>query len=207
MSQFFVIHPENPQIRLIKQAVKIIQDGGVVIYPTDSAYAIGCQLADKEALERIRCLRKLDEKHNFTLLCRDLSEISTYAVLDNASFRLLKTYTPGPYTFILKASAEVPRRLAHPKRKTIGLRIPDSKIVQTLLEELNEPLMSVSLILPNQDYPFVDASEINDVLGNFVDLIIDGGVCGITPTTIVDLVEGKPKVLRIGKGDPRVFES
>ncbi len=206
MSQFFIMHPENPPARLIQQAAKIIQAGGVVIYPTDSGYAIGCQLANKDALDRIRQLRQLDEKHNFTLVCRDLSEISTYAVIDNPAFRLLKAHTPGPYTFILKASSEVPKRLLHPKRKTIGLRIPDSKIVQALLQELNEPLMSVSLVLPDQDYPFVEARDIYDKLSHQVDLVIDGGACGITPTTIVDLVEGVPKVIRVGKGDPRVFE-
>lgn len=206
MSQFFTIHPENPQPRLIKQAVRIIHDGGVVVYPTDSAYAIGCQLENKTALERIRQLRELDEKHNFTLVCRDLSEIATYAVVDNPAFRLLKAHTPGAYTFILKASPEVPKRLLHPKRKTIGIRVPDSKIVQALLTELNEPLMSVSLVLPDQDYPFVDAQEIHERLCSKVDLVIDGGPCSMTPTTIVELTEGTPNVLRIGKGDPRVFE-
>lgn len=206
MSQFFSIHPDNPQPRLIKQAASIILNGGVVVYPTDSAYAIGCQLANKAALDRIRQLRKLDEKHNFTLVCRNLSEISTYAIVDNPTFRLLKANTPGAYTFILKATHEVPRRLMHPKRNTIGLRVPDSKIVQDLLQELNEPLMSISLLLPDQEYPFIDARDIYDSLSNKVDLVIDGGPCGATPSTIVDLVEGEPKVLRIGKGDPKVFE-
>lgn len=206
MSQFFVIHPENPQSRLIKQAANIIRQGGVVVYPTDSGYAIGCQLANKEALERIRQLRNLEEKHNFTLVCRDLSELATYAKVDNRVFRLLKAHTPGPYTFILSASPEVPKRLLHPKRKTIGLRIPDSKIVLALIDELNEPLMSVSLLLPDQDFPLVDAEEIHERLCSRVDLVIDGGPCSMTPTTIVDLVEGEPKVLRVGKGDPSVFE-
>lgn len=205
MSQFFVIHPENPQSRLIKQAVKIIHDGGVIVYPTDSAYAIGCQLENKNALDRIRVLRQLDEKHNFTLICRDLSELATYAIVDNSAFRLLKAYTPGPYTFILKGSREVPRRLMHPKRKTIGLRVPDNKIVQALLEELKEPLMSVSLILPEQDYPFVEAHAIYGELDDQVDLVIDGGACSAEPTTMVDLVDGVPKVLRVGKGDSSVF--
>lgn len=205
MGQFFSIHPDNPQPRLIKQAVAIIQQGGVIVYPTDSAYAIGCQLANKHALDRIRQIRKLDEKHNFTLICRDLSEISTYAFVDNTAFRLLKANTPGPYTFILKATHEVPRRLMHAKRSTIGLRIPDSKIVQELLHELNEPLMSVSLVLPDQEYPLVDAKEIYDSLGRQVDLVINGGSCGSTPSTIVDLVDGTPKIIRVGKGDPAVF--
>ena len=205
MSQFFVIHPDNPQTRLIKHAVKIIQDGGVVVYPTDSAYAIGCQLANKEALERIRHLRQLDEKHNFTLICRDLSELSTYAIVDNAAFRLLKANTPGPYTFILQATREVPKRLMHPKRKTIGLRVPDSKILQAILAELNEPLMSVSLAIPDQEFPFVDAEDIYETLMNHVDLVIDGGPCGVTPTTIIDLVDSTPKILRVGKGDPKII--
>lgn len=206
MSQFFTLHPDNPQPRLIKQAVKIIQDGGVVVYPTDSGYAIGCQLANKGALERIRQLRKLDDAHNFTLICRDLSEVATYAMVDNAAFRLLKANTPGPYTFILKASTEVPKRLLHSKRKTIGLRIPDSKIVQTLLAELGEPLMSVSLLLPDYDFPLIEAEDIHQRLCSKVDLIIDGGKCSVTPTTIVDLLEGGPKVVRVGRGDPSVFE-
>lgn len=206
MSQFFTIHPDNPQPRLIKQAIKIIQAGGVIVYPTDSGYAIGCQLANKNALERIRMLRKLEDAHNFTLICRDLSEVATYAVVDNAAFRLLKAHTPGPYTFILKASAEVPKRLLHAKRKTIGLRIPDCKIVQALLAELNEPLMSVSLLLPDYDYPLIEAEDIHQRLCSKVDVIIDGGKCTVTPTTVVDLLEGKPHVVRVGKGDPSVFD-
>ncbi len=205
MSQFFVIHPDNPQPRLIREAAKIIQQGGVIVYPTDSAYAIGCQLANKDALERIRRLRQLDEKHNFTLVCRDLSELSTYATVDNSVFRLLKAHTPGPYTFVLPATREVPKRLLHPKRKTIGMRVPDSRIVQALLSELNEPLMSVSLMLPEQEYPFVDAEDIYQTLGERVDLVIDGGPCSVTPTTVIDLVDGSPAILRVGKGDPDAF--
>jgi tRNA threonylcarbamoyl adenosine modification protein (Sua5/YciO/YrdC/YwlC family) len=201
VSQFFVLHPSNPQPRLIKQAVKIIQDGGVIVYPTDSAYALGCQLANKNALERIRFIRQLDDKHNFTLVCRNLSELSTYAVVDNSAFRLLKAHTPGPYTFILSATREVPRRLLQPKRNTIGLRVPASRIVQDLLAELNEPLMSVTLALPDQEFPFVDAHDIYEILGKQVDLVIDGGPCGMTPTTVVDLVNGQPVILRVGKGD------
>lgn len=201
MSQFFVIHPDNPQVRLIKQAAKIIQDGGIVVYPTDSAYAIGCQLANKDALERIRFIRQLDKQHNFTLICRDLSELSVYAIVNNPSFRILKAHIPGPYTFILPATKEVPKRLLQPKRNTIGLRVPDSKIVRALLAELNEPLMSVTLTLPEQDYPFVDAPHIYDLLGDKVDLVIDGGACSVTPTTVVDLVDDAPRVLRVGKGE------
>jgi tRNA threonylcarbamoyl adenosine modification protein (Sua5/YciO/YrdC/YwlC family) len=200
MGQFFKIHPNDPQPRLIKQAVKIIQAGGVVVYPTDSTYAIGCQLGNKVALDRIRQLRQLDSQHNFTLICRDLSEIATYAVVDNSAFRLLKAYTPGPYTFILNATREVPRRLLHPKRNTIGLRIPDNKITQGLLVELNGPLMSVTLVLPEQSFSLVDAQDINQVLGSQIDLIIDGGICGSTATTIIDLAAGAPKLLRAGKG-------
>lgn len=206
MSQFFVIHPENPQPRLIRRAVEFIQDGAVIVYPTDSGYALGCALENKSAVDRIRQLRKLDKEHNFTLVCRDLSELSTYAIVDDNAFRLLKANTPGPYTFILKASPEVPRRLLHPKRKTIGVRVPDNKIVHALLTELNEPIMSVSLILPNQDFPFVNAEEIHQRLCPVVDLIIDGGQCSTSPTTVVDLVDGEPKVLREGRGDPSVFD-
>jgi tRNA threonylcarbamoyl adenosine modification protein (Sua5/YciO/YrdC/YwlC family) len=205
MSQFFNVHPANPQPRLIKQAVSIIKKSGVIVYPTDSGYALGCQLADKDALQRIRQIRQLDENHNFTLVCRDLSELATYSLIDNAAFRLLKAHTPGPYTFILKATREVPRRLLHPKRDTIGLRVPDSKIVQCLLAELDEPLMSVTLTLPDQEFPFIEAQEIYESLGGRVDLVINGGPCGMTPTTVVDLVDGDPKVLRIGKGDVKNF--
>ncbi len=205
MGQFFVIHPDNPQSRLVKQTVKIVQDGGIIIYPTDSAYAIGCQLENKSALDRIRQIRHLESGHHFTLICRDLSEIATYAYVNNPSFRLLKAHTPGPYTFILKATKEVPKRLLQPKRNTIGLRIPDNKIVQALLMELNEPLMSVTLALPDQKYPLVDAQDIQTMLGNQVDLVIDGGVCGAEGTTIVDLVEEIPKIIRAGKGDLTSF--
>jgi tRNA threonylcarbamoyl adenosine modification protein (Sua5/YciO/YrdC/YwlC family) len=201
MSQFFAVHPENPQPRLIKEAVKIVQAGGVIVYPTDSTYALGCRLADKSALERIRQIRQLDEKHNFTLVCRDLSEISTYAEIDNSAFRILKAHTPGAYTFILNGTKEVPRRLLHPKRNTIGIRVPNNKILLALLDELNEPLMSVSLIQANEEFPLIDAEDINEKLGKQVDLIINGGVCGTTPTTIVDLVSGIPNIIRAGKGD------
>ncbi len=200
MSQFFNVHPSNPQPRLIKQAVSIVKEGGIIIYPTDSGYALGCQLANKDALERIRRIRQLDEKHNFTLICRDLSELSTYAFVDNPAFRLIKANTPGPFTFILPATREVPRRLLQPKRNTIGLRVPDNKTTQALLAELNEALMSVTLILPEQEFPFVDANDIYEMLGDRVDLVINGGACASTPTTVVDLVDGTPKILRMGKG-------
>ena len=200
MSQFFQIHPVNPQARLIRRAVEIVRDGGVIAYPTDSGYALGCHIGDKDAMERIRALRVLDDKHNFTLMCRDLSEIATYAKVENSAYRLLKAHTPAPYTFILEATREVPRRLQHPRRKTIGIRVPDNAITQALLAELGEPLLSSTLILPGQDIPMTDAEEIRDRLGNRLDLVIDGGYCGFEPTTVVDLVTGVPDILRVGKG-------
>ncbi len=205
MAQFFQIHPDNPQARLITQAVDIIRRGGIVVYPTDSAYALGCHIGDKMALDRIRLMRRLDKHHNFTLMCRDLSEIATYARVDNQVFRLLKTHTPGPYTFILEATSEVPRRLMHPKRKTIGLRVPDNAIALALLEELNEPLMTSTLLLPGDEYPLTDPYDIRDSLEHQVELVIDGGFCGLEPTTVVDLTNTTPELLRQGKGDFSVF--
>ncbi len=206
MSQFFQIHPDNPQVRLVRQAVDIIRDGGVVVYPTDSAYAIGCHLGDKNALDRIRRIRKLDDRHNFTLMCRDLAEIATYARVDNAVYRLVKSCTPGPYTFILRATSEVPRRLMHAKRKTVGLRVPDNNIALALLDDLGEPMMSVTLIMPGDEYPLIDPYEMREILQHDVDLVIDGGYCGMEATTVVDLVEDTPIVLRAGKGDIAPFE-
>lgn len=200
MSQFFQIHPENPQPRLIKQAVEIIRKGGVIVYPTDCAYALGCHIGDKEALERIKRIRKLDDKHNFTLVCRDLSEISTYAKIDNSTYRFLKQYTPGAYTFILSATTEVPRRLLHPKRRQIGIRIPDNKIALALMEELGEPIMSSSLILPDDTDPLTDPYDIRDTLQHMVDLVVDGGYCGMEATTVVNLSEDEPFVFREGAG-------
>lgn len=201
MSQYFQIHPENPQARLVRQAVQIIRDGGVVVLPTDSSYAIGCHIGDKAAMERIQRIRRLDNKHNFTLLCRDLSEIATYAIVDNINYRLIKSLTPGPYTFILQATREVPRRLQNPKRKTIGIRLPDHIVTQALLQELNEPLMSSTLMLPGDDLPMVDPYQIRLSLEHQVDLIIDGGFCGHEPTTVVGLMDDRPTVLRKGKGN------
>jgi len=206
VSQFFQIHPDNPQLRLIKQATVIISKGGIVAYPTDSAYALGCHIGDKAALDRIRRIRKVDDSHNFTLMCRDLSELATYAKVDNLAYRLLRNHTPGSYTFILKASSEVPRRLKNPKRKTIGLRVPDNNIVLALLAELAEPLMSVTLIMPGDEDPLIDPYEIRELLEHEVDLVIDGGYCGLEPTTVVDLVDNVPVVTRIGKGDPQPFQ-
>lgn len=200
MSQFFQIHPETPQQRLIKQAGEILRSGGVIAYPTDSAYALGCHLGDKNAMERIRKIRRLDARHNFTLVCRDLSELGKYARVDNSAFRLLKNHLPGPFTFILKASPEVPKRLHHPKRKSIGLRVPDNAICQALLAELGEPMMSVSLILPNDELPMTDPYDIRDTLGNQLDLVIDGGYCGMETTTVVDLVDETPVLIRQGLG-------
>ena len=205
MSQFFHIHPVNPQARLVRQAVEILRNDGLLVYPTDSSYALGCHVGDKRGMERIRRIRKLDNKHNFTLMCRDLSEISSYARVDNSSYRLLKSLTPGAYTFILRATHEVPRRLQHPKRKTIGIRIPDHPVAQALLEELGEPLMSSTLILPGADMPETDAHDIRERLEHDVDLVIDGEHCGVEPTTVVDLVDGVPQVVREGCGSVEVF--
>lgn len=205
MSQFFQIHPETPQKRLINQAVDILRQGGVIVYPTDSAYAIGCHLGDKQAADRIKRIRKLDDKHNFTLMCRDLSDIGVYAKVDNTQYRLLKTFTPGPYTFILDATSEVPRRLMHPKRRTIGLRVPDNAIVQALLAELGEPIMSSTLILPGEETPMSDPQDIRALLEHELDLIIDGGFCGLEATTVVNMTGSVPEVTRVGKGDPEPF--
>jgi len=201
MSQFFEIHPDNPQQRLIGQAVSIIQQGGVVVYPTDSCYALGCHLGDKAAMERIARIRRTGPKHNFTLVCRDLSDISLYSRVDNATYRILKSLTPGPYTFILRATNEVPRRLQNPKRKTIGIRIPDNAICQSLLTELDEPMMSSTLIMPDKDLPETDATEIRQLLEKQVDLIIDGGNCGFEPTSVLTFNDnGEIVVNREGRG-------
>ena len=201
VSQNFQIHAANPQQRLITRAVAVIRGGGVIVYPTDSCYALGCGLGDKPSMERIRRIRQLDSSHNFTLVCRDLSELATYARVDNSAFRMLKALTPGPYTFILQASREVPRRLQNPRRKTIGLRVPRHPISRALLESLGEPLMSSTLVLPGEDMPLTDPDEMLAHLNSRVDLVIDGGYCGIEPTTVLDLTGATPKVLRHGRGD------
>ena len=206
MSQFFAIHTETPQERLIQRAVTILRGGGVIVYPTDSAYALGCQLGDKKAMERIRRIRALREDHNFTLVCRDLSELGTYAHVDNSTYRLLRHATPGPYTFVLEATREVPKRLVQPKRKTIGLRVPDHPISQALLHALNEPLMSATLIMPDDEYPMTDPYDIRDCLEQEVELVIDGGFCGLEATSVVDLSGPAPVVMRAGVGDISDFE-
>ena len=201
MSLYFSIHPDNPQQRLIGQVADIVRRGGVVVYPTDSVYALGCHIGDKQALERIRNIRRVDKNHNFTLLCRDLSELASYARVDNSVFRVLKANTPGPFTFILPASSDVPKRLMHPKRKTVGIRVPDSAIAQALLNELGEPMMTVTLIMPDDDYPLTDPYDIRQTLETHVDAIIDGGYCGLEPTTVVDMTGDQPEMRRQGMGD------
>jgi len=205
MSQYFQIHPVNPQPRLISQAVEILRKEGLIVYPTDSSYALGCSVGDKHGMERIRRIRSLDTRHNFTLVCRDLSEIATYARVNNAAYRLLKSLTPGPYTFVLRATHEVPRRLQNPKRKTIGIRIPDHPIAQALLAELGEPMMSSTLILPGRDIPETDAQDIRERLEHEVDLVIDGGNCGFEPTTVIDMSDAVPVLLRQGCGSVEGF--
>ena len=205
MSQYFSVHPTHPQPRLIAQAAAIIRAGGVIAYPTDSCYAIGCHIGDKEAMQRLRNIRKIDDKHHLTLMCRDLSEISAYAQVDNVQYRLLKKLTPGSYTFILRASKEVPRRLLHPRRKTIGVRVPDHAVAQALLAELGEPLLSATLSLPGDALPLNDGEEIRSRLERRLDLVLDAGSCGVDPTTMVDLTGAAPELLRQGKGSAEPF--
>jgi tRNA threonylcarbamoyl adenosine modification protein (Sua5/YciO/YrdC/YwlC family) len=200
MAQYLHIHTTHPQPRLIKQAVDIIHGGGVIVYPTDSSYALGCHIGDKNALVRLRRIRQIDEKHNLTLVCRDLSEIATYAKIHNSDYRLLKSLTPGPYTFLLKATNDVPRRLMHPKRRTIGIRVVDHPVVRALLDELGQPIMSCTLVLPGEDLPATDAEDVRPVLEHQVDLIIDGGHCGVEPTTVIRMTEDFPVIRRQGKG-------
>jgi tRNA threonylcarbamoyl adenosine modification protein (Sua5/YciO/YrdC/YwlC family) len=205
MSQYFTIHPDNPNPRLIRQAAEVLRDGGIVVYPTDSSYALGCHLDDKNAVTRIRQIRGLDEQHHMTLMCRDLSEISRYAQVGNGQFRLLKNNTPGSYTFILKATKEVPKRLQHPKRSTIGIRVPDHPVALALLEELGEPMCSTTLILSDEEGPLNDAEQIRDLLQKQVELVIDGGAVGVDFTTVIDLTGDVPVLLRRGKGDVAPF--
>lgn len=203
MSQHFHLHPDNPQPRLIREAVKLLKSGGVMVYPTDSCYAIGCMIGNKEGMERIRALRGVDDKHMFTLICRDLSEIARFAMVDNKQYRMLKSATPGGYTFILEATKEVPRRLQHPKRSTIGLRVPEHAVVALLLAELNEPILSMTLQLPEDEYPLNDPEDILERIGNRIDVMLDSGFCGIESTTVVDLTGPAPELIRRGTGDVR----
>lgn len=206
MGQYFKVHPVTPQVRLLNRAAEIVRSGGVVVYPTDSSYAFGWHLGDKAALERVRQLRGIERDHDFTLVCRDLSDIATYARVDNWAYRLLKSLSPGPYTFILKATHQLPKRLQDPKRKSIGIRVPDHLIAQGLLGALGEPLMSSTLILPSEPFPLTDPEDIRDKLERQVDLILDGGSCGLEPTSVLDLSGDSVKVLRAGKGDVSAFE-
>ena len=205
MAQYFSLHPEQPQARLIRQAAEILRGGGLVALPTDSAYALACQVGDAALLDRIRRIRGVDERHHFTLMCRDLSEIGTYARVDNSQYRLLKAVTPGPYTFILEGTKELPRRVLHPKRKTIGLRVPDHSIALALLEELREPILTSTLMLPGDEAPLTEGWEIQDRLDDVLELIIDGGYCGTEPTTVIDLTQLPPTLIRAGRGDLAPF--
>jgi tRNA threonylcarbamoyl adenosine modification protein (Sua5/YciO/YrdC/YwlC family) len=207
VSQYLEVHPKNPQPRLLKIAADCVREGGLIAYPTDSCYALGCHVGDKDALERVRRIRQADKNHHFTLVCRDLSEIARYARVDTWQFRLLKAHTPGPYTFLLEATRETPRRLQHPKRRTIGIRVPDHPVPLLLLELLGEPLMTSTLLLPGDDTPLTDGAEIRDRLGRELDAIIDGGHCGIEPTTVVDLAVSPPAIVRRGRGDVAPFEA
>jgi tRNA threonylcarbamoyl adenosine modification protein (Sua5/YciO/YrdC/YwlC family) len=205
VAQFFSIHPDNPQPRLLRRAADIVRSGGVIVYPTDSCYALGCRLGDKVAMERIRSIRRLDERHHFALVCRDLAELSLYAVVENHQFRMIKAATPGSYTLILKATREVPKRLRHPSRRTIGLRLPNHKVARALLAELGEPLLSATLLLPGDELPLNDGQEIRERLEHQVDLILECGSCGIVPTTVVDLTGPVPVVTRRGRGGLQPF--
>jgi tRNA threonylcarbamoyl adenosine modification protein (Sua5/YciO/YrdC/YwlC family) len=201
MTQIFKIHPVNPQRRLLERAAALLREGGVIVYPTDSTYALGCQLADKEALDRIRGLRRTDVNHEFSLVCRDLSQIAGYARVDNQAYRLIRSLTPGPYTFILKATHEAPRRLRDPKKKSVGIRVPDNKILSDLLDVVGEPIVSSTLHLPGDELPLTDPDEFKERLEKQVDAIIDGGACGVEPTTVLDLTDGDVRLVRQGKGD------
>jgi len=205
MAQFFSMHPDNPQPRLLRLAVAIVRDGGVIVYPTDSCFALGCHVGDKAAMERIRAIREVDEKHHFTLVCRDVAEAAIYARINDAQYRLMKTAAQGSYTFILQATRETPRRLMHPKRKTIGVRIPSNTVARALLQELGEPLLSSTLLLPGDEFPMTDAQEIRARLERRVDLVIDAGAGDIVPSTVVDLTGDIPVVSRLGKGNPGLF--
>ncbi len=205
MAQYFSVHPDNPQPRLIRETVRILRTGGIMAYPTDSSYALGCMLGNKEGMERIRAIRQVDDRHHFTLVCRDLSEIAHYARVDNRQYRLLKAATPGGFTFILEATREVPRRLLHPRRNTIGLRVPDHAVVSALLAELEEPILSMTLSLPDDKQPLNDPVEIRERIDKRVDVILDAGTCSLESSTVIDLTGETPEVIRRGRGDPRLL--
>jgi tRNA threonylcarbamoyl adenosine modification protein (Sua5/YciO/YrdC/YwlC family) len=205
MSIYLQLHPVSPQRRFIRQAVECLRAGGVIVYPTDSCYALGCHIGDKSALERIRSIRETDRHHHFTLVCRDLADVGKYAVVENWQYRLLRSHTPGPYTFLLKASRETPRRLKHERRGTIGLRVPDHPVTQMLLTELGEPVMSSTLLLPGEELPRTDAKDIYELLEQRVDMVLDGGNCGLVPTSVIDLSSGQAEVVRVGRGDVTPF--
>ncbi|MCX4580170.1 L-threonylcarbamoyladenylate synthase [Streptomyces sp. NBC_01571] len=206
MAKYFDVHPENPQPRIIGQVAEIIRGGGLVIYPTDSCFALGCQLGNREGLDRIRSIRRLDDRHHFTLMCQDFAQLGHFVHIDNSVFRTVKASTPGSYTFILPATKEAPRRLLHPKKKTVGVRIPDHAVAQALLAELGEPLLSSTLLLPDQDKPLTQGWEIKDELDHVVDAVLDSGDCGVEPTTVIDFSQGEPEIVRYGAGDPSRFE-
>jgi tRNA threonylcarbamoyl adenosine modification protein (Sua5/YciO/YrdC/YwlC family) len=206
MARYFDIHPANPQRRAIVQVAGVVREGGVIAYPTDSCYALGCQLGNKEGIERIRAIRQLDDRHHLTLVCQDFAQLGQFVHVPNRVFRAIKAATPGSYTFILAATKEVPRRLQHPGKKTIGVRIPGHGVTQALLEELGEPLVSTTLLLPGQDDPMTQGWEINNQLGDVLDAVIDSGGCGTEPTTVVDFSGGEPEIVRRGAGDPSDFE-
>jgi tRNA threonylcarbamoyl adenosine modification protein (Sua5/YciO/YrdC/YwlC family) len=205
LAQYFSVHPTNPQPRLIRRAAEIVRGGGLIAYPTDSSYALGCHLGDAPAQQRLRRVRGIDEKHHLTLMCRDLAQIAAYAIVDNAQFRLLRLATPGSYTFILRATKEVPRRLQHPKRRTIGVRVPAHAVTQALLAELGEPMLSATLILPGADAPLADSDAIRAALEHELEVVLDSGPCGTQPSTVIDLTGEAPVVLRKGKGSLEIF--
>ena len=205
MAKYFDVHPDNPQLRLIRQVADIVRGDGLIAYPTDSCFALGCRMGNKTGLDRIREIRHLDDRHHFTLMCRDFAQLGQFVQINNASFRAVKSSTPGPYTFILPATREVPRRLLHPKKKTVGVRIPEHLVAQALLEEMGEPLVSTTLQLPGQDEPMTMGWEIKETLDHAVDAVVDAGECGVEPTTVIDLSGGEPEILRVGAGDPARF--
>jgi tRNA threonylcarbamoyl adenosine modification protein (Sua5/YciO/YrdC/YwlC family) len=206
MARYFDVHPENPQKRAVGQVVELVREGGLIAYPTDSCFALGCALGNKDGIDRIRSIRHLDDKHHFTLVCEDFAQLGQFVQISNAVFRSIKAATPGSYTFILPATKEVPRRLLHPKKKTVGVRIPDHVVARALVQELGEPLLSSTLLLPDQEEPMTQGWEIKELLDHQVDAVVDSGDCGTEPTTVIDFSEDFPEIVRIGAGDPRPFE-